>query len=154
MVSTLAECELYAAVAHWLTSNSYASSYRMLVNFPATGHTTLVDKIEWRLEPPQLPTAQNLIDAYNAYLTMLDDEQSAATVESGSKAQASNIPNWASWTEAQALSWHDTNVANAIAPIANLADAKVVLTQMATENRALVRMLIALRNKAFPDLQG
>lgn len=85
MVTILQDCELYAALSHWLTSNGYASSYRMLVNFPATGHANLDNKIEWRIEPPVLPTAQNLIDAYNAYLTVQTTDSTVATAQNGLK---------------------------------------------------------------------
>lgn len=154
MVTTLQECELYTALSHWLTANNHPSSYRILVDFPAFGHTDLVDKIEWRMAPPVLPTAQDMVNSYNAYLTLQTKQEQSVTVEAGAKTQAASIPNWATWTEAQALAWHDANIGNAIAPIANLADAKAVLAQVAAENRALVRMVLALRNKTFSDLQG
>jgi len=51
-----------------------------------------------------------------------------------------NIPGWASWTEAQAVAWIEANVTD-------LASAKAALTAMA-------RLLVALRNKQFPELEG
>ena len=53
---------------------------------------------------------------------------------------AANIPGWASWTEEQVLDWIDDNVTD-------LASAKTALTAMA-------RMLVALRNKTWPGLEG
>jgi hypothetical protein len=91
-----------------------------------------------------------IIAAHNT--NTLTTEQQALAVQANAKTQAAAIPNWATWTEAQALAWHDTNITNAI-PVANLAAANVVLDKLATENRALVRMVIALRNKLYPDLQ-
>ena len=85
MVTTLQETELYAAISHYLTSNGHIADYRMLVNFPATGHTNLVDKVEWRIAPPVLPTAQNLIDAYNAYLAAQTSESVIVTAQTGLK---------------------------------------------------------------------
>lgn len=140
MATTLQECELHAALAHWLTSNGYASSYRILVNFPATGHTNLDNKIEWRIEPPVLPTAQNLIDAYNGYLAQQTTQAQTAVVKASAKTAAAAIPNWATWNEAQTTAWIDANVTD-------LASAKTVL-------RAMARMVIALRNDVFPDLEG
>jgi hypothetical protein len=83
----------------------------------------------------------------------LTTEQQEAVVQANAKSQAAAIPSWASWTEAEALAWHDTNIANAL-PVANLAAANVVLAKFEQENRALVRMVIALRNQLYPDLQG
>lgn len=76
----------------------------------------------------------------------------AETVQANAKVQAQNIPNWASWTEAEALAWHDANIANAL-PVANLSSANTVLARLEQENRALIRMVIALRNQAWSDLQ-
>lgn len=153
MVTTLQECELYAALSHWLTTNSYATSYRVIVDFPAFGHSDLVDKVEWRTPPPVLPTAQNLIDAYNAYLVFQDTLADQATIAENAEAQAAAIPQWASWTEAQALDWHNTNITTQL-PVANLTAANTVLQKLDAENRALIRMVLALRNKIWPNLQG
>ena len=51
-----------------------------------------------------------------------------------------DIPNWATWTEAEALAYIDANVVD-------LASAIVVL-------RAFARLLVALRNKTFPGIPG
>ncbi len=153
MATTLAECELYAAVAHWITSNGHVADYRMLVEFPATGISSVDNIVEWRTAPSQLPTEQNLIDAYNAFLTNQTKQQTAQTVEQGAETLAAAIPQWASWTEAQALEWHNTNISTQL-PVASLAAANVVLQRMDTELKALIRMNLALRNKVFPKLQG
>jgi hypothetical protein len=60
-------------------------------------------------------------------------------VENNALTQASNIPGWTSWTEEQTTDWIDDNVVD-------LASAKTAL-------RAMARMMIALRNKVFPNLQ-
>lgn len=154
MVTTLQECELYTALSKWLTStqNGQPFSYRVLVDFPAFGHVTLDNKIEWRIAPPQLPTAQNFIDAYNAHLDEQVQQNITAQVEAGAITQASAIPSWAGWTESDVLNWFDTNVTNLL-PAANLAAANTIMTNMATAQRAMARMLIALRNKTWPSLQ-
>lgn len=111
-------------------------------------------------------TAQQQTDVGTAITnyTFLDVEG----VQSGALAQAKNIPGWATWDESQALDWHDTNVKTpiddlqaSIAGITSLATALPVLEEMRlamdkmeTENRAVVRMIIALRNKSFPNLEG
>lgn len=98
---------------------------------------------------PDVPTLEAGLDGANADIS----EQTARdTVLANAKAQAAAIPSWATWTEAEALAWHDTNITNAL-PVANLAAANAVLDKLATENRALVRMVIALRNQLYPDLQ-
>jgi len=51
-----------------------------------------------------------------------------------------NIPGWASWTEAETLAYIESEVVD-------LASAKTVL-------KAMARMVIALRNKAWPHLEG
>ncbi len=60
--------------------------------------------------------------------------QEAATTQAG------DIPGWATWTESEATAWIDANVID-------LASAKTALTAMA-------RLLVALRNKAWPGLEN
>ena len=80
-----------------------------------------------------LDTAQAIIDAHDA----TDYE---AIVKAGADAQAANIPGWATWTEQESLDWIEANVTN-------LASAKTVLLAMS-------RLLVALRNKQWPGLEG
>lgn len=81
------------------------------------------------------------------------NQQSSNAVQAGAKAQMQAIPNWASWTEAQALNFYDVNVTDEITNVTNLAEAKAMLAQMATAQRNIIRMTIALRNEALSDLQ-
>jgi hypothetical protein len=76
---------------------------------------------------------------------------------------ASAIPAWANYTIAEALAWHDANIRNPIiaAPTVTAGNAVAVLQamvdmlkQLETENRAIIQMLIALRNKTWPGLEG
>ena len=98
--------------------------------------------------------------------TVLTDEQQAALVETNSQTHATNIPGWATWDEATALAWHDSNVGDVIdavpADITGLTQLQLVSVIQAlvttvkaldTENHAMVRMIVALRNKNFPNLQ-
>lgn len=65
--------------------------------------------------------------------------EQAAAVEAAADTQAANIPGWATWDEATALAYITNNVTD-------LASAKVVLLAMA-------RLLVALRNKTWPNLE-
>jgi len=76
-----------------------------------------------------------------------------------------NIPGWATWTEEQALNWHDTNIKdeldgapttvtsqNAVAVLQGILD--VLRDYIQPELRAHLRLLIALRNETWPNLEG
>jgi len=86
------------------------------------------------------PDEATLTQALADLATAQDVETAQDIIKAGAKAQASAIPNWASWTEIQATDYVDNNVTD-------LASAKVVL-------RAMARMMIALRNERWPDLEG
>ena len=80
------------------------------------------------------------------------------------------IPGWSTWTEQEALDWYTANVTDLIDAIpdisglsptayANNAQAIAAQTQGIINAQALVirnmaRMLLALRNKVFPNLEG
>jgi hypothetical protein len=66
------------------------------------------------------------------------DVERARQEEAGD--HAADIPGWATWTEAEATAWIDANVID-------LASAKAALTAMA-------RLIVALRNKAWPGLES
>jgi hypothetical protein len=109
-------------------------------------------------EPPDPPTLGALtaecaaiVAAYDPAL--LTDGERAQAVRQAAQSAAQNIPGWASWTEEEALAWHDTNIADAL-PVANLAEANAVLDRLAAENRAILRMLLAARNQLWPNLEG
>ena len=59
--------------------------------------------------------------------------------------QARDIPGWASWTEAEVLAWLDTNVEPEIGTIA---------PETYKALKAMARMIVALRNKTWPQLEG
>lgn len=98
---------------------------------------------------PDTPTLETALDGALADMAA---QETVASVQANAKAQAAAIPNWASWTEEEVLTWFDTNITNAL-PAANLAGANVVLGRMATAQRAMARMIVALRNAQYPDLQ-
>lgn len=65
------------------------------------------------------------------------DGNIVASVDDDAQDRVLNIPNWATWTSAQADTWLN----------ANITDAK---TRQAMS--AMVSMLFALRDKAWPNL--
>lgn len=63
------------------------------------------------------------------------------------KADVGNIPNWATWTQAQFLTWYNANISpTQINAEVTLADAKVVQLAMSAELKALGQMMIAQRD--------
>lgn len=97
-------------------------------------------------------TEQDLLAAEEAALIRIVEENTIEQVEANAAAQAANIPGWATWDEATALNWFDTNIGNNL-PVTNLSEANEVLADMATLQRNLIRMVIALRNKTMAHLQ-
>jgi hypothetical protein len=65
-------------------------------------------------------------------------EQLDAT-RNAAKSAAGAIPNWATWTEAQAVAWINSNVVDQATVTAEIA--------------AMARLLVALRNETWPDMQ-
>ena len=74
-------------------------------------------------------------------------------IEQGTDAQIAAVPGWAHWTVEQAGQWHTSNISNLL-PVGNLAEANTLLANVDTELRAMSRMLIAMRNKLWPELEG
>jgi hypothetical protein len=63
------------------------------------------------------------------------------------KVDAVNIPNWATWTQAEFLTWYNANISpTQVNAEASLADAKVVQLAMSAELKALGQMVIAQRD--------
>jgi len=82
---------------------------------------------------------QSDTDTAAAVIAAHDPTDYDALVRDGAEAEAASVPDWASWTMAEASDWVETNVSD-------LASAKVALVAMA-------KMVVALRNRAFPGLQ-
>jgi hypothetical protein len=72
--------------------------------------------------------------------TQLSTHERMQIVADSAKTDIEAIPNWATWTESETTTWIDNNVID-------LASAKTAI-------RALAQMVIALRNKQWPDLEG
>ena len=93
-----------------------------------------------------------------------------AAREAESEDKASAIPGWSTWTEEQALAWYTTNVIdlidaipdiNGLSPTAYANNAQAIAAQMQDICNAqalvilnLARMVIAMRNKLWPNLEG
>jgi len=92
----------------------------------------------------------------------------AAIKEQESEGKAAAIPGWATWTEQEAVAWYAENVTNLIDAIPDIdslsntaytSNAKAIASQMQDiiAAQALVignmaRMLLALRDKSWPNL--
>jgi len=153
------EIDLQNALTRYAVDNGADLSVNNCWVLPSgerSGYENL-DNVQWTHESIPEPTEQQLIIVYDNWLAEYQQEMAVVeqvkAVEEGAKTKASAIPNWASWTEVEALNWHDTNIQNAL-PVANLTEANTVIQKLETENRALLRMVLALRNKVFPDLEG
>lgn len=120
-----------------------AAAYRWVGRLGDKGYKSLEECIaEWRDTKTMLPTADELIVAWDSYLAEETAKQQQATsddakVESA-KTAAKAIPNWATWNETQAVNYIQTNVTD-------LASARTVLI-------ALAKMVVALRDDTWPDL--
>lgn len=104
-----------------------------------------------------IPTEIELQAAWDAILVERAVEETNATSDNdkimAAKVTARNIPNWATWDEATALAWFDARLSGInIDALTSLADAKITLKDMATVNRALIRMVLALRDHTWPGL--
>lgn len=111
---------------------------------------------ELELDPETNPIILNHIDAAWNETTLIDGvlayQGNPVTVhppgqawnerlrQEQSDSDAANIPGWATWTAQEAQDWIDANVTN-------LASARTAL-------KAMARMLLALRNKTWPNLEG
>ena len=99
---------------------------------------------EWRDDQTSAPTEQEIIDHWDTVITIqIADEMDTAAILAGAKTQVQNIPGWASWDEQTADDWITANVEP------ELSSAPATLQAL----RAMARLLIALRNEIYPDLQ-
>lgn len=150
-MATLQTTEHFREAIRYLQSVNHFGSVILQLNIGDTvAECEVLDDATLTDLTPDTATLESALDSANADIAV---QEAQATVQASAKTQAAAIPSWASWTEAEALAWHDTNITNAL-PVANLAAANTVLDKLATENRALIRMVIALRNQLYPDLQG
>jgi len=94
----------------------------------------------------------------------------AAIREEEAESKASAIPGWATWTEQEALDWYTVNVMDLIDAIPDIGsmtntaytnNAKAIAAQMQSIITAqslviqnMARMLLAVRNKLWSNLEG
>jgi uncharacterized membrane protein len=102
-------------------------------------HTYEELALTWQDKIQALPTEQEIIDAWQLIIEEQNKQIEIGNVKDNAKTQFRNIPNWASWTEDETLTWFDANVTNASSALPVM--------------RNMIRMLIALRNEVYPDLQ-
>ena len=132
----------------------------ILYKFIFNGSGIGVDAID--VDEQQAAAAQTVIDDHDH--TQLTAEQQAeagrAALEAAdvakqeaAKVGAKNIPGWALWTEQEALDWLAARLSDAQVDALNVpAAAKQLLKDQNTVLRALVRMVVALRDHSWPDL--
>ena len=82
------------------------------------------------------------VDIIQTVLDAHDGINDIALIEDDAKQRLKAIPNWATWTEEQAVEWFTTHINNLAIP----EDVKSLLA-------AYGRMLLALRDKTFPNLE-
>ena len=81
------------------------------------------------------------------------DELSNLNNAATSVNRVANIPNWATWTEQDAIDWWTANLSDAqVDAITSLADAKELLKKQNAAIAAFARMLLAMRDKLWPNL--
>ena len=143
--------------------------------------TTGIDlEYKYGFSPPNTVTAaDNAVAGREAEIQAIVDahvpdplyfeEDLVLSVRRGSEGAIKNIPGWATWSEETALSWFNTNIDvpfTEMPDIDGLTDTQYdnnakdiaaryqdVISQLITMNRALARMVIALRNYRWPGLQ-
>lgn len=134
--------------------------YLRLLSFDPYGKIRCWDALQ---EPPESGVLKHFVEFETiATETQIDSILSTTATQSeidslgnviGTETRVSNIPNWATWTEAEALAWWETNLSDTVVDaIGNLADAKEVLKDQNQAIKSMARMLIALRDKNWPNL--
>ena len=90
--------------------------------------------------------AQVVVDAHDGLDSISERQKSA-------QSQAQGIPGWAIWSETQALEWWTTTLSDThVDAIGNLTDAKALMKKQNAGIKAMVRMLIAMRDQLWPQL--
>lgn len=65
---------------------------------------------------------------------------------------ALNIPDWVNWTEEQVLDWFATNVDTPLSGTPTNAQVLSAVRSMRTAQKAMARMIVALRDDTWPNL--
>ena len=115
------------------------------ISWNAVGEEVRVDYTDGAT-PGEISTGASLVAAH-VPSNLLD------VVQEGDENVAS-IPGWASWSESTADAWYQTNVRDPFDAATTFATMKAVVGTIITVQWALIRMIIALRNKTWPNLQN
>lgn len=134
------------------------SEYRWIGTKGDKGYASLAECIaEWRDDKTAMPNETALMAEWAIYQAeettrQQQENEIQATIEAA-KTNARNIPNWATWDEAQVLVWMDANLSDAAVDALTIpAGAKTIIKTQNTMLRALARMVVALRDDTWPDL--
>lgn len=92
-------------------------------------------------DPTDETAARTIVTAHDA--SQQSENQLIDEVAESAKTATQAIPNWAGWTETQVLDWMTTNMASELSSTPNTE----------TAIRSMARLLVALRNQVWPDLQ-
>ncbi len=137
---------LALAVEHLIPNARYndASSYERLVK-------------TWQDETPT-PSEEELIQAWDAVVSERNSSEQKQIANEQKESQAKEsvkvIPGWATWTEQELLDWISNNISSTqITAVNDLTSAKVILQRQSTAITAMGRMLLAMRDKIWPDLE-
>lgn len=119
--------------------------------------TSWEDIIEWRGPGPK-PTPQELQDAWDTYVANQATEEAenlyAQEIQDGAETEISTIPGYASWDKTTADAYYQTNVRDPFAAATTAIELKAVLGTMIVVQWALIRMVIAMRNKLWWWMQN
>lgn len=99
------------------------------------------------------PTSGQLAQAA-AVLAAHNPTDLVGQVRAAAYGRMAAVPNFATWTETQALAWHDSNIKTPLDAATTLAQAKAVMLKMEVEQRAFLRAILAMRDELWPNLSG
>lgn len=150
--------EIQKLALNWSLIVKRIPGYEAMEFVPKGNPDTLTTLLaNWNQAPPGYaePTETQLLDALALVEADIATEAAIDAVEAGAATQAANIPNFATWTEAEMLAWSDANIGDTpIDAITNLAEAQALMKKQAVAFNALIRFTAAFRNKLFPNLEG
>jgi hypothetical protein len=136
---------------------------------------TAADKTIWKFSFPDIEGIEQLVSQAHVDAFMLAHDNSILTaaqvseaVQAGAVGAAAAVEGWATWSAQEAGTWATTNLVLPLATIrtsaasaATLAAARTALVALIDlvsvlidANMKMGRMVIALRNKEWPHLQG
>lgn len=98
------------------------------------------------VDPQQAGQVEAVVDAHDGIDTVA--ERLAAA-----EGQVRAVPGWSRWSEAEALDWWASNLDDAqVESVETLADATALMKKQNAVLKSMARLLIALRNRQFPQL--